>query len=100
MLPRASTVSLYVDPCCPFAWIAYRWLLEVRRYQSIELRLDLMSLPILNEDQDISPQYRRLLERTWAPARARWPPGAAGPRSAVSSCGRGRRRSAERAGVR
>jgi hypothetical protein len=69
MLPRASTVSLYVDPCCPFAWIAYRWLLEVRRYQSIELRLDLMSLPILTEDQDISPKYRRLLERTWAPAR-------------------------------
>ena len=32
-------------------------------------RLNLMSLPILNEDQDISPQYRRLLERTWAPAR-------------------------------
>jgi hypothetical protein len=62
-------IELYVDPCCPFAWIAYQWLAEVRRHRAVELRLHLMSLPMLNEHQSISPGYRRLLAHTWGPAR-------------------------------
>ena len=62
-------IELYVDPCCPFAWIAYQWLSEVRRHRAVELGLHLMSLPILNEHQSISPGYRRLLAHTWGPAR-------------------------------
>jgi hypothetical protein len=62
-------IDLYVDPCCPFAWIAYQWLAEVRRHRVVELGLHLMSLPMLNEDQPISRGYRRLLAHTWGPAR-------------------------------
>jgi predicted DsbA family dithiol-disulfide isomerase len=62
-------IELYVDPCCPFAWIAYQWLVEVRRHRAVELRLHLMSLPMLNEHQSISSGYRRLLAHTWGPAR-------------------------------
>jgi predicted DsbA family dithiol-disulfide isomerase len=62
-------IDLYVDPCCPFAWIAYQWLAEVRRHRAVELGLHLMSLPTLNEHQPISRGYRRLLAHTWGPAR-------------------------------
>jgi Mycothiol-dependent nitroreductase Rv2466c len=62
-------IELYVDPCCPFAWIACQWLVEVRRHRAVDLALHLMSLPMLNEHQSISPGYRRLLGHTWGPAR-------------------------------
>ena len=62
-------IELYVDPCCPFAWIAYQWLGEVRRHRTAELALHLMSLPMLNEHQSISLGYRQLLAHTWGPAR-------------------------------
>jgi len=62
-------IELYIDPCCPFAWIAYQWLAEVRRHRAVELALHLMSLPMLNEHQSISLGYRRLLAHTWGPAR-------------------------------
>ena len=62
-------IELYVDPCCPFAWNAYQWLVEVRRHRAVELALHLMSLPMLNEHQSISSGYRRLLAHTWRPAR-------------------------------
>ena len=62
-------IGLYIDPCCPFAWIACQWLVEVRRQRAVELALHLMSLPMLNEQQSISPAYRRLLAHTWGPAR-------------------------------
>ena len=62
-------IELYVDPCCPFAWIAYQWLAEVQQHRALELGLHLMSLPMLNEHQSISPGYRRLLAHTWGPAR-------------------------------
>jgi hypothetical protein len=62
-------IELYVDPCCPFAWIAYQWLAEVQQHRAVELGLHLMSLSLLNEHQSISPGYRRLLAHTWRPAR-------------------------------
>jgi hypothetical protein len=37
-------IELYVDPCCPFAWIAYQWLAEVQQHRAVELGLHLMSL--------------------------------------------------------
>jgi hypothetical protein len=65
----ATCVDLHVDPCCPFAWIAYRWLSAVQRRRPVRLRLHLMSLVALNQGRDLRPDYRSLLERTVGPGR-------------------------------
>ena len=36
MTGRQRKIDLYVDPCCPFAWIAYQWLAEVRRHRAVD----------------------------------------------------------------
>jgi Mycothiol-dependent nitroreductase Rv2466c len=69
MSAERTRVDLYADPCCPFAWIAYRWLVEVGRHRDLDLRPRLMSLAILNQGRDITDGYRRLLEHTRAPVR-------------------------------
>ena len=40
MTGRQRKIDLYVDPCCPFAWIAYQWLAEVLGPFSFDLRDD------------------------------------------------------------
>jgi predicted DsbA family dithiol-disulfide isomerase len=61
-------IELYVDTCCPFAWIGYQWLAEVG-HRAVELALHLVSLPMLNERESISIGYQPLLAHTWKPAR-------------------------------
>ncbi len=64
-----TEVDLYVDPCCPFAWTAYRWLVQVRRQRRIVLIVRLMSLAMLNEHRAIAADYRELLGHTVGPGR-------------------------------
>jgi hypothetical protein len=59
--PAREVVDLWFDPLCPWAWLTSRWLLGVEQVRPVEVRFHLMSLAMLNEDRDISEDYRRLL---------------------------------------
>lgn len=62
--PAKPVVDVYVDPMCPFAWITSRWALEVAEVRDFELTFKLMSLYLLNKDQDIPDDYRAQIERS------------------------------------
>lgn len=64
--PRAD---FWFDPACPFAWITSRWMLEVEQVRDVEVTWHIMSLAYLNQDKDISDDYRAFLSTAWEPVR-------------------------------
>jgi 2-hydroxychromene-2-carboxylate isomerase len=64
-----DTADFWFDPLGPFAWITSRWILEVQQVRDIEVRWHVMSLAYLNQDKDISEDYRALLRPAWGPVR-------------------------------
>ena len=63
-----TPVAVY-DPCCPFAWITSRWLVEVERQRPITLDFRLVSLSVINEGREVDDWYRGFNDRAWGPAR-------------------------------
>lgn len=60
-----TQVDFWFDPKCPFAWLTSRWILEVEKVRDIEVNWHLMSLTYLNQDKDLSPEYREMLSDGW-----------------------------------
>ena len=59
-------VDFWFDPICPWAWVTSRWVLEVEKVRPIDVTWRVMSLGILNEDQD-NPRPRA--GWSWKPVR-------------------------------
>jgi hypothetical protein len=64
-----TTVDMWFDPKCPWAWIASRWLLEVERVRDVEVTFHVLSLAVLNEGREVEAWYREWLDAAWGPAR-------------------------------
>lgn len=53
-----ETIDFWFDTACPFAWVTSRWVLEVSSQRPVDITWHTMSLAIVNEDEDIPPEYR------------------------------------------
>src|SRR5690606_12895066 len=60
-----NVAEFWFDPLGPFAWVTSRWILEVEKVGDIEVRWHVMSLAYLNQDKDISEDYREMLKPAW-----------------------------------
>ena len=65
----AFPVDLYVDPICPYTWLAACWLREVERHRDLDVRYHPMSLRMLNEHRALDEKYRANLEGSTGPSR-------------------------------
>ena len=59
----AGSVKFWFDPSCPWAWMTSRWVDEVAELRGFDVEWKVMSLAVLNEDQDVSEEYRAFFPR-------------------------------------
>jgi hypothetical protein len=65
-----TSVDIFVDPACPFAFQTARWILEVAKVREISTTCNVMSLAVLNGDKpDLPAEWAQWLEKAWRPVR-------------------------------
>ncbi|MFH9138838.1 disulfide bond formation protein DsbA [Streptomyces sp. NPDC017524] len=67
-MAEQQSVDFWFDPVCPYTWISSRWLVEVARVRPVTVRWRVMSLSVLNEHRDDSPEGE-WEDYMWAPVR-------------------------------
>jgi hypothetical protein len=64
MTAETTSVEFWFDPSCPWAWMTSRWVDEVAKHRDLDVTWNVMSLAVLNEDNDdISDEYRAFFPR-------------------------------------
>ncbi|WP_104197822.1 DsbA family protein [Cryobacterium sp. M15] len=58
-----DSVDFWFDPSCPWAWMTSRWVDEVARLRNLDVTWHVMSLAVLNENQDVSAEYAAFFPR-------------------------------------
>lgn len=57
-MAEMTAVDFWFDPACPWAWMTSRWMDEVTRQRpEVEAKWHVMSLFLLNKDQQADPEY-------------------------------------------
>ncbi|MCP2030627.1 2-hydroxychromene-2-carboxylate isomerase [Okibacterium sp. HSC-33S16] len=59
----ATAVDFWFDPSCPWAWMTSRWVDEVANSRNLDVTWHIMSLAVLNEDKDVSDDYKAFFPR-------------------------------------
>ena len=58
-----TAVDFWFDPSCPWAWMTSRWVDEVSALRNLEVTWHVMSLAVLNEDNEHTEKQREFFPR-------------------------------------
>lgn len=62
-MTERTAVDFWFDPSCPWAWMTSRWIDEVTPTRNLDVTWHIMSLAVLNEDNDVDESYRAFFPR-------------------------------------
>jgi 2-hydroxychromene-2-carboxylate isomerase len=63
MTETKTAVDFWFDPSCPWAWMTSRWVEEVTPQRNLDVTWHIMSLAVLNENNDVSEEYAAFFPR-------------------------------------